>query len=298
MRIWKTGWRVRTYALHVLPVWCENNSRDEVETGKRRASVVLLFFMHGVSIHIGDSRLLPLPDMITYRVRTANSHTFPRKSYLRPRSAPSCALFTAVSLFSFSVRCAGGLLSSKGPHILSTTASSSSCLNMSTFTVAQFRSRSDNYGYLLHDPETGATAAIDTPDAQDYQNELSKRGWKLSAIFNTHHHHDHTGGNLALKKDGVTITGPINEKSKIPGIDYAVGGGDIVRFGNVEGQVIDVGGHTSGHIAYLFPQQRKVFVGDALFSLGCGKMFEGTPGQFWDSLQRLRQLPDDTIVYW
>lgn len=242
----------------------------------------------------------PVCDMIANRVRSVKSPTFRKKGCLRPRIVPSCTLLTAVSLLSFSVGGGTfGLLSSTvSSTSLTETSSSSSCLYMSTFTVAQFRSRSDNYGYLLHDEETGATAAIDTPDAQDYQKELTKRGWKLTNIFNTHHHFDHVGGNLELKKDGVTITGPINEKNKIPGIDIAVRDGDKVRFGNVEGLVIDVGGHTTGHVAYLFPQQRKVFVGDALFSLGCGKMFEGTPSQFWDSLQRLRQLPDDTMVYW
>jgi hydroxyacylglutathione hydrolase len=167
-----------------------------------------------------------------------------------------------------------------------------------SFTVAQFPSRSDNYGYLLHDPETGATAAIDTPDARDYKNELSERGWKLTHIFNTHHHHDHTGGNIELKDEGVIVVGPKNEKHKIPGIDLPVGHGDEIRFGNFHGKVIDVGGHTKGHVAYWFPDQSKAFVGDALFSLGCGKMFEGTPQQFWASLQRLRDLPDDTLIYW
>lgn len=109
---------------------------------------------------------------------------------------------------------------------------------------------------------------------------------------------------MDLKKNGeaVKVVGPVNEKSKIPGIDVAVGGGDTVQFGSAAtvapAQVIDVGGHTKGHIAYYFPSESKVFVGDSLFALGCGKMFEGTPEQFWASLQRLRDLPDDTMVYW
>lgn len=179
----------------------------------------------------------------------------------------------------------------------STTAISASA---AAFTVAQFPSRSDNYGFLLHDPTTGATAAIDTPDARDYKQELAKRGWTLTHIFNTHHHHDHVGGNLQLKKqyNGVTITGPVGEQHKIPGIDRAVGDGDEIQFGSMRGVVIDVGGHTKGHIAYYFPEQSKAFVGDALFSLGCGRMFEGTPAQFWASLERLRDLPSDTLIYW
>lgn len=172
---------------------------------------------------------------------------------------------------------------------------STSC--SSSFTVVQIPCLSDNYGYLLHDSTTGETAAIDTPDADVYRRELDKRGWKLTHIFNTHHHFDHTGGNLDLKSDGVKIYGPMNEKGKIPGIDTAVGGGDAVEFGGSKGSVLDVGGHTHGHIAYHFPAEETVFVGDSLFALGCGRMFEGTPTQFWSSLKRLRDLPDETLVY-
>eukprot|EP00957_Ditylum_brightwellii_P000850 67798-Ditylum_brightwellii.AAC.1 len=107
-------------------------------------------------------------------------------------------------------------------------------------------------------------------------------------------HWDHTGANLELKKEGVTVYGPVVEKDKIPGIDVAVGGGDRVPFGNSYADIIDVGGHTKGHIAYHFADKEVVFVGDALFSLGCGKMFEGTPTQFWKSLKNLRSLPDET----
>jgi hydroxyacylglutathione hydrolase len=167
-----------------------------------------------------------------------------------------------------------------------------------TMTVAQFVCLSNNYGYLLHDPATGHTAAVDTPCGKTYKEELERRGWKLTHILNTHHHYDHTDGNLELKDEGVTVIGPIDEKAKIPGIDIAVGGGDTVEFGNYNVQVINVGGHTKGHIAFYFPDQSKAFVGDSLFSLGCGKMFEGNPIQFWSSLERLRALPDDTLIYW
>lgn len=167
----------------------------------------------------------------------------------------------------------------------------------STLTVAQVPCLSDNYGYIIHDEATGATAVVDTPEAKPYQDELAKRGWTLTHILNTHHHYDHTGANMDLKKGGVTVVGPANEKEKIPGIDTAVSDGDEVEFGSLKAKVIDVGGHTKGHIAYYFPSENKVFVGDSLFALGCGKMFEGTPDQFWASLQRLRALPDETIVY-
>lgn len=179
-------------------------------------------------------------------------------------------------------------------------ASSSSTSCASIFTVAQFPCLSDNYGYLIHDESTGETAAIDTPDAATYQQELDKRGWKLTHIFNTHHHWDHVGGNLDLKKqngDNVQVFGPVDEKEKIPGLNVAVGGGDSVSFGGSVGKVMNVGGHTLGHIAYHFPEEQTVFVGDSLFALGCGKMFEGTPTQFWTSLKGLRELPDETLVY-
>ena len=167
-----------------------------------------------------------------------------------------------------------------------------------TFEVAQFPCRSDNYGYLIHDPATGETAAIDTPSASEYERELRQRGWKLTHILNTHRHHDHVGGNLELKRDGVKIYGPGNEKEAIPGIDKVVRAGDTFQIGNLRAEVIDVGGHTVGHIAFHFADQSAIFVGDSLFALGCGRMFEGTPSQFWSSLQRLRSLPDETVVYW
>lgn len=176
-------------------------------------------------------------------------------------------------------------------------ASSSLRMSSSSFTVAQFPCLSDNYGYLLHDPSTGSTCAIDTPCAKTYKKELDKRGWTLTHIFNTHHHSDHQGGNLELKTDGVTIIGPSNEKREIAGIDKAVSGGDVVEFGSFQANVLDAGGHTHGHIAFYFPNQSTVFTGDCLFSLGCGRMFEGNPKQFWSSLERLRGLPDDTLVY-
>lgn len=165
-------------------------------------------------------------------------------------------------------------------------------------TIAQFLCLGDNYGYLLHDSGTGQTAAVDTPCARTYKTELDKRGWKLTHILNTHHHHDHTGGNLELKEDGVTIIGPKNEKEKIPGIDVAVGEGDTFEFGGNPVNVMDAGGHTKGHISYYFPQESKVFVGDCIFTLGCGRMFEGTPTQFWSALEKHRALPDETMVYW
>lgn len=153
-------------------------------------------------------------------------------------------------------------------------------------------------GYLIHCETTGATAAVDTPEADAYRRELAKRGWTLTHILNTHHHWDHTGANMELKTEGVQILGPAGEKEKIPGIDVALQGGDEFFLGQAKAQVLEVGGHTKGHIAIYFPESHKVFVGDSLFALGCGRMFEGTPEQFWKSMTTLRALPDETMVYW
>jgi hydroxyacylglutathione hydrolase len=112
-------------------------------------------------------------------------------------------------------------------------------------------------------------------------------------------HWDHTGGNEELKGlGGVTVYGPANERDLIPGLDVAVGAVDVVEFGKSSSSVMDVGGHTRGHIAYYFSNEQIVFVGDSLFALGCARMFEGTPSQFWTSLKGLHELPDDTTVYW
>lgn len=157
---------------------------------------------------------------------------------------------------------------------------------------------SDNYAPILHDPATGATAVVDTPEVGPILEAIEKRGWRLTHILNTHHHYDHAGGNAELKKKtGCKIIGPAGEAHKIPGIDVPAGQGDKVQVGSLEAEVLEVGGHTLGHVAYHFPQQKLAFVGDALFVLGCGRMFEGTPAQFWESLSKLRALPDDTVVY-
>jgi len=165
--------------------------------------------------------------------------------------------------------------------------------------VEQFPCLSDNYGYLLHDATTGATAAIDTPDAVAYNKVLQSKGWTLTHIFNTHHHHDHVGGNRKLCQlyPDTQVYGPATET--IPGrnTDGGLAGGDEVQLGSTTLQVLDVGGHTKGHIAYYLPQPQKAFVGDALFAMGCGRMFEGTPQQFWKSLQTLSALPPSTTLY-
>jgi hydroxyacylglutathione hydrolase len=169
---------------------------------------------------------------------------------------------------------------------------------MSGLRIHQFPCLNDNYGYLVHEPSTGATATIDTPEVEPILQALADRGWKLTHILNTHHHFDHAGGNAALKKEtGCMVIGPRGEKDLIPGIDRAVGEGDIVELGAARARVIEVPGHTRGHIAYSFADDKVAFVGDTLFALGCGRLFEGTPQQMWTSLNKLMALPDDTTVY-
>jgi hydroxyacylglutathione hydrolase len=164
--------------------------------------------------------------------------------------------------------------------------------------VHQFPCLSDNYGFLLHDPASGETACIDTPDAEAYMREAEARGWRITRIWNTHWHPDHAGGNAAIKAaTGCSIVAPKVEASKIAGVDRVVEHGDTVHLGDWPAAVIDVGGHTLGHIAYHIPAAGIAFVGDSLFALGCGRMFEGTAPQFWASLARLKALPAETTLY-
>lgn len=169
---------------------------------------------------------------------------------------------------------------------------------MAKLEIHQFPCLNDNYGYLVHEPVSGATAAVDTPEVKPILAALEEKGWTLTHILNTHHHFDHAGGNAELKeKTGCTVIGPKGEKDLIPGIDRAVGEGDIVELGAARARVIEVPGHTRGHIAYSFDQEHVAFVGDTLFALGCGRLFEGTAQQMWSSLGKLMELPDDTVVY-
>jgi hydroxyacylglutathione hydrolase len=168
--------------------------------------------------------------------------------------------------------------------------------------VHQFPCLSDNYGYLLHDPDSGETAAIDTPDADAYLSAAQGLGWRITQVWNTHWHPDHAGGNEAIKaQTGCVITAPAADAARIAEVDRTVVQGDTVTLGAWEASVLDVGGHTLGHIAYSLPQTGArhgfAFVGDSLFALGCGRMFEGTPQQFWTSLTRLKALAPNTLVY-
>jgi hydroxyacylglutathione hydrolase len=156
----------------------------------------------------------------------------------------------------------------------------------------------DNYGVLLHDTESGATAAIDAPEAAPIEAALKATGWKLSDLLVTHHHHDHTGGIAELKgKHRCRVVAPQGEASKIPLVDETVREGDKVAVGRLSANVIETPGHTAGHITYWFHADRLAFAGDTLFSIGCGRVIEGTPEMMWASLKKLRDLPGDTRVY-
>jgi hydroxyacylglutathione hydrolase len=157
---------------------------------------------------------------------------------------------------------------------------------------------SDNYGVLVHDPASGVTASIDAPDAVAVDQALVAKGWQLTHILTTHHHADHTQGNVALKtRTNCTIIGPRGEADKVAGLDRAVGEGDTFMLGNFEVHVLETGGHTAGHISYFIPSAKVAFVGDTLFTMGCGRVFEGTAESMWHSLQKLAALPGDTVVY-
>lgn len=164
--------------------------------------------------------------------------------------------------------------------------------------IRQFPCLSDNYGFLIRDEASGLVATIDTPDAEAILADLEASGWgQLNFAFNTHWHPDHAGGNERLKGEtGCTLIGP-QEVRRIAPLDQAVSGGDQVRLGETPFDILDVGGHTLGHVAWWSPASGVAFVGDSLFVMGCGRMFEGTPEQFWASLQRLAALPPETVIY-
>jgi hydroxyacylglutathione hydrolase len=169
---------------------------------------------------------------------------------------------------------------------------------MAQLRIEQIPVLSDNYVYLVHEPQAGVTGAIDPAVAGPVLDRLGARGWKLDWILSTHHHADHTGGNLELKQStGCQIVGPKADAARIPGIDRGLAEGDRFRLGNAEAVVYETPGHTSGHISYWFEQARALFCADTLFSLGCGRLFEGTPELMWRSLSKFAPLPDDAMVY-
>jgi hydroxyacylglutathione hydrolase len=169
---------------------------------------------------------------------------------------------------------------------------------MADLIVAQFPARSDNFGVLVHDPDSGATASIDAPEADAVSRELQARGWRLSHILVTHKHLDHVEGVPALRESfGAAVIGPARSAAETGLYDQTVKEGDSFDFAGREVRVLETPGHTLDHISYHLPDAGLAFVGDTMFALGCGRVFEGTPEMMWESLSKLRALPDETSVY-
>jgi len=164
--------------------------------------------------------------------------------------------------------------------------------------IVRIPALSDNYIWLVHEESSGETMVVDPAEAQPVLDETARRGWRISQIWNTHWHPDHTGGNAAIKEaTGCRITGPAAEAHRIPSLDRLVGEGDTVSLGPLTATVFEVPAHTAGHIAFHLPEEGLVFVGDTLFAMGCGRLFEGNADQMHSNLQRLAQLPPETEVY-
>lgn len=169
---------------------------------------------------------------------------------------------------------------------------------MSQLIIEQIPVLKDNYVYLLREPESGAVGVVDPAVSEPVLARLAAHGWTLTHILNTHHHGDHVGGNLELKRaTGCTIVGPRADRERIPGIDVEVGEGEVYELGRAKADVFDIPGHTRGHIAYWFRESDALFCGDTIFMMGCGRLFEGTPKQMWASLSKLARLPDATRIY-
>ena len=164
--------------------------------------------------------------------------------------------------------------------------------------IEQIRALKDNYVYLLREPASGLVGVVDPSEAPPVKEALTRLGWKLDFILNTHHHNDHTGGNLELKETyGAKVVGARHDAPRIAGIDIMVSEGERFALGQEEAEVIEVPGHTSGHIAFWFAGSDALFCGDTLFTLGCGRLFEGTAPQMWKSLSKLRALPGTALVH-
>jgi len=164
--------------------------------------------------------------------------------------------------------------------------------------IRTFTCLTDNFGFLIHDPATKATASIDAPEAGPIIQALEREGWQLTDILITHHHHDHVGGVAELKqKYGCRVVAPQDKTTKIANVDQRVGNGDVVKVGSLLARVLETPGHTLDHISYVFDTEKALFAADTLFSIGCGRVAEGNHPMMWDSLLKLRALPDDFNLY-
>jgi hydroxyacylglutathione hydrolase len=164
--------------------------------------------------------------------------------------------------------------------------------------IHQFICGDDNFGLLLHDPALNLTASVDTPDTHTIRETLRAKGWTLTHIFTTHHHSDHTEGHEELKREtNCVVVASTHDRARVPGVTQTVDDSAEFSFGGHVVKVIGTPGHTLGHVAYWIPGADAVFVGDTLFSLGCGRLFEGDAAMMWQSLQKLTALPPETQVY-
>jgi hydroxyacylglutathione hydrolase len=164
--------------------------------------------------------------------------------------------------------------------------------------ISLFTCLTDNFGYLIHDPSTRATASVDAPEAGPIIKVLERQGWRLTDILVTHHHGDHVGGVAELKQIyGCRVVAPNDKTAKIANVDLRVGHGDVVKVGSLLARVLETPGHTLDHLAYVFDNDKALFAADTLFSIGCGRVFEGNYPMMWDSLLKLRALPDDFRLY-
>ena len=168
----------------------------------------------------------------------------------------------------------------------------------SSLEIVRIPALTDNYIWLVHDPASGETMVVDPAVSDAVLSEAEARGWRIGQIWNTHWHPDHTGGNAAIKAaTGCKVIGPAAEAARIPTLDRLVSEGDVVTLGEIEATVMEVPAHTAGHIAYHLPSEEIVFVGDTLFAMGCGRLFEGEAEQMHANLQRLARMPEATKVY-
>jgi len=164
--------------------------------------------------------------------------------------------------------------------------------------IRTFTCLNDNFGYLIHDVETKATASIDAPEAGPILEALEREGWQLTDILITHHHGDHVGGVAELKQRyNCRVVAPHDKTTKIANVDLRVANADVIKIGNLLARVVETPGHTLDHISYVFDNEKAVFAADTLFSIGCGRVFEGSYPMMWDSLLELRALPDDFKLY-
>lgn len=202
-------------------------------------------------------------------------------------------MYGFMQLFSFPFKTLRGVSRSLGVSHLCSISNMSTSLQIELVPCLK-----DNYAYLLHDLDTGTVGVVDPSESLPVIDALSKNNRNLTYILNTHHHFDHTGGNMDLKaRYGAKVIGSNIDRDRIPGIDISLNDGDTWMFAGHEVHVIATPGHTKGHISFYFPASRVIFTGDTLFSLSCGKLFEGTPEQMHSSLEKLTLLPEDTSIY-